>query len=137
MSEDSVDKTKVQQLEARIKELEAKLAETESRKETQLLKQKITQLETTLARYKEELEAAKRQISEIQAPYRDLETKLKEHIGETAEVTLQYGGYRIVITDKYKFPWSSVIELLLENHYEVWMGKDDKHLFICSKPTSD
>lgn len=137
MSEDSLDKTKVQQLEARIKELEAKLAETEAKKETQLLRQKIAQLESIIAKYKEELEAAKRQISEIQAPYRDVETKLKEIVGETAEVSLQYGGYRIVILDKHRFPWSAVVELLLDNHYEAWLGKENKHIFICCKPISD
>ena len=137
MSEGSVDKGRVQQLEKRIKELEAKLAEYESKKETQILKQKISQLESTLVKYKEELEAAKRRISEMQAPYRDVETKLKEIIGDTGEVELQYGGYRIVILDKHRFPWSQVVELVLENHYEMWLGKNDKHLYICCKPVSD
>gem|GEM_PF-1277627 len=137
MSEDSVEKTRVRQLEERVKELEAKLAEAESKKETQLLKQRIAQLESMLSRYKEELETAKRRISEMQAPYRDVETKLKEIIGDSGEVTLQYGGYRIIILDKYRFPWSQVVELVLDNHYEMWLGKDDKHLFICCKPISD
>lgn len=137
LSEDTEGKAKVQQLEARIRELEAKLAEAESKKETQLLKQKITQLESIITKYKEELEAAKRQISEIQAPYRDVEIKLKELIGETGEVTLQYGGYRIVILDKHRFPWGPVADLVLDNHYEVWLGKDEKHLYICCKPISD
>ena len=137
LSEDSVDKTKVQQMEERIKELETKLAEAESKKETQLLKQKISQLESTLSKYREELEAAKRRISEMQAPYRDVETKLREILGDTGEVTLQYGGYRIVILDKHRFPWTQVVELVLDNHYEMWLGKDDKHLYICCKPISD
>jgi BMFP domain-containing protein YqiC len=137
LSEDSVEKTRVRQLEERVKELEAKLAEAESKKETQLLKQRIAQLESMLSRYKEELETAKRRISEMQAPYRDVETKLKEIIGDSGEVTLQYGGYRIIILDKYRFPWSQVVELVLDNHYEMWLGKDDKHLFICCKPISD
>jgi DNA repair exonuclease SbcCD ATPase subunit len=137
LSEDSVEKTRVRQLEERVKELEAKLTEAESKKETQLLKQRIAQLESTLSRYKEELETAKRRISEMQAPYRDVETKLKEIIGDSGEVTLQYGGYRIIILDKYRFPWSQVVELVLDNHYEMWLGKDDKHLFICCKPISD
>jgi septal ring factor EnvC (AmiA/AmiB activator) len=137
LSESSADKSRVQQLEERIKELEAKLAEAESKKETQLLKQKIAQLEAALSRYREELEAAKRRISEMQAPYRDVETKLKEIIGDSGEVTLQYGGYRIIILDKQRFPWSQVVELVLDNNYEMWLGKDDKQLFICCKPVSD
>lgn len=137
LSEDSVEKTRVRQLEERVKELEAKLAEAESKKETQLLKQRIAQLESMLSRYKEELETAKRRISEMQAPYRDVETKLEEIIGDSGEVTLQYGGYRIIILDKYRFPWSQVVELVLDNHYEMWLGKDDKHLFICCKPICD
>lgn len=137
MSESSVDKSRMQQLEERIKELEAKLAESESKKETQLLKQRVAQLESALSKYKEELEAAKRRISEMQAPYRDVETKLKEIIGDAGEVTLQYGGYRIVILDKHRFPWSQVVELVLDNRYEMWLGRDDKHLYICCKPISD
>jgi TolA-binding protein len=137
LSEDSIDKNKVQQLEERIKELEEKLAEAECRKEMQILKQKIAQLEETLSKYKEELETAKRRIAEIQAPYRDVETKLKEIIGDTAEVTLQYGGYRIVILDKHRFPWSQVVELMLDNHFEMWLGKEDKRLYICCKPISE
>ncbi len=137
MSESSLDKSRVQQLEERIKELEARLAEEEPKKETQLLKQKIAQLEAALSKYREELEAAKRKISEMQAPYRDVETKLKELIGDTGEVTLQYGGYRIVILDKHRFPWCQVIELVLDNHFEMWLGKDNKHLYICCKPISE
>ena len=137
LSESSVDKNRVQHLEERIKELEAKLAEAESKKETQLLKQKIAQLEATLSKYREELEVAKRKISEMQAPYRDVETKLKEIIGDTGEVTLQYGGYRILILDKHRFPWSQVVELVLDNHFETWLGKENKHLYMCCKPTSE
>jgi len=137
LSESSLDKSRVQQLEERIKELEARLAEGEPKKETQLLKQKIAQLEAALSKYREELEAAKRKISEMQAPYRDVETKLKELIGDTGEVTLQYGGYRIVISDKHRFPWCQVIELVLDNHFEMWLGKNNKHLYICCKPISE
>ena len=137
LNESSVDESRVQRLEARIKELEAKLAEAESKKETQVLKQRITQLEAILSKYREELEAAKRKICEMEAPYRDVERKLKEMIGDSGEVSLQYGGYRIVILDKHRFPWGQVVELMLDNHFEVWLGKENKHLHICCKPISE
>jgi hypothetical protein len=89
-----------------------------------------------LTEKEEEIEAAKTRIRELEVPLLDLESKLKDIVGEAGKVSPEYGGYEIIVLNPSIFPWYNVLTLLLDNSLEVWVTKKDKHTAILCKPPS-
>ncbi|MGQ9469251.1 MAG: hypothetical protein ACUVTD_05425 [Nitrososphaerales archaeon] len=135
MSKDETSSS-TEDLERRLKELEVKLSESVPKKEAEELKKKISELESYLKKYEEELKATKRIIKDLQSPFRDNVSRLQEVVGEAAKVSLQYGGYEILITDPHHFPWNLTLNTLLDASFEVWVTRKDGQNVIRCKPPS-
>lgn len=129
-------KPTVKDLEARVAELEAKLAKSIPESEAEALKQRVRELESNMTKYKEEMEAAKTRNRELEGPFLDLESKLKDIIGETGKVTPEYGGYEITVLNPTDFPWHNVLSLLLDCSLEVWVARKEERITIFCKPLS-
>ena len=66
----------------------------------------------------------------------DVESKLKEIIGETGSIEPKYGGYEITILNELKFPWSIVFKLLLEHQFEILVDeRKGKIIISCKSPS--
>ncbi|MEM3088819.1 MAG: hypothetical protein QXP20_06875, partial [Candidatus Bathyarchaeia archaeon] len=136
--EETVVKKKltVKDLEARVAELRAKLTKSIPESEAEALKQRIRELEANMTKYKEKMEVTKTRNRELEGALLDLESKLKDIIGEAGKVSPEYGGYEIIVLNPSNFPWCNVLTLLLDNSLEVWVTKKGEHTVILCKPSS-
>ncbi|MEM0445158.1 MAG: hypothetical protein QXO86_07510 [Nitrososphaerota archaeon] len=67
----------------------------------------------------------------------DVLERLRELVGESAEIEEEYGGYAIRIREETLFPWSKVCGLLIGLNHEVWIERRGEHLYVVSKPIAD
>lgn len=67
--------------------------------------------------------------------YTDVESKIREIVGETGSVEPKYGGYDITVLNESMFPWPTVFKLLWEYQFEIWVTeKEDKVVISCKSP---
>ncbi|MEM2955178.1 MAG: hypothetical protein QXM25_00485 [Nitrososphaerales archaeon] len=100
------------------------------------MKKKISELESCLKKYEEELKAAKQIIKDLQSPLRDVVSRIKDIVGEYGKVSLEYGGYEITVLDPHHFPWNLTLNALLDASFEVWITRKDGQNVIKCKPPS-
>ena len=63
------------------------------------------------------------------------EDVLKSIIGNTAELSIHYGGYEIIVKNKNEFRWAEVFECLFDYGYSVYVIKRDNNINIIAKQT--
>ncbi|MBS7645481.1 MAG: Lrp/AsnC ligand binding domain-containing protein [Candidatus Bathyarchaeia archaeon] len=66
--------------------------------------------------------------------YVDVESKIRDVIGETGTVESKYGGYDIAVLDESMFPWPTILKLLLEYQFEIWITQSEGRILISCKP---
>jgi hypothetical protein len=64
----------------------------------------------------------------------DPQDEVTKIVGETGEVTPEYGGYEIKVVKPDVFPWHAALDLLLETGQEVWITKKDGTITINTEP---
>lgn len=67
--------------------------------------------------------------------YTDVESRIREVVGETGTVEPKYGGYDITVLNESMFPWPTVFKLLWEYQFEIWVTeKEDRITISCKSP---
>lgn len=66
----------------------------------------------------------------------DVYSKLIKIVGDAGKVTPEYGGYRILVLNPYKFNWSNVIGFLLGKSLEIRICRrdNDQIVILCKQP---
>jgi len=106
--------------------------------ELQSLRERVKELEASLAEHKERIEELVRVrtalMEELKGPVEDLFSRLKEIVGEKGNVAKAYGGYHIVVLDPPTFPWFEVFILLTNLGFSVWLSKEEERYIIKASP---
>ncbi|MEM3561709.1 MAG: Lrp/AsnC ligand binding domain-containing protein [Candidatus Freyarchaeota archaeon] len=74
----------------------------------------------------------------VQAPpphiFGDIESRIRQVVGETGVVNPKYGGYEIQVINETMFPWLATFKTLLEYPHEIWISQKDNRIVITTKP---
>lgn len=74
----------------------------------------------------------------VQAPpphvFGDIESRIRQVVGETGIVNPKYGGYEIQVINETMFPWLATFKTLLEYPHEIWISRKDNRIVITTKP---
>ncbi|MEM2904187.1 MAG: hypothetical protein QW587_00415 [Candidatus Bathyarchaeia archaeon] len=109
--------------------------------ELEALRERVRELEASLAEHKARLEAyeklRKARVEELTAPVPDLDSRLVEIVGESGRVSSEYGGYEIEVLDTVAFPWSDVATILYSQGFDVWLSKKGDKPTLHGKPREE
>jgi len=64
------------------------------------------------------------------------EQSLKRIVGAFGKVTLDYGGFKIVVNDHKKFNWVDAFEWFFKFGYQVYVEKKEDNICIVAEPVS-
>jgi len=107
--------------------------------ELQALRDRVKELEASLAEHKARIEELVRvrtaMLEELKGPVEDLHSKLQELVGEKGEVSPVYGGYHITVLEPLTFPWGEVMMLLTNLGFDTWISKADERYVVKCKRT--
>ncbi len=105
--------------------------------ELQLLRDRMKELEASIAEHKARIEELVRVrtalMEELTGPVEDLPSKLEEIVGEKGKVSSVYGGYHITVLEPLTFPWGEVMMLLTNLGFDTWISKTDERYVIKCK----
>ena len=64
------------------------------------------------------------------------EQSLSKLVKSAGQVSLDYGGFKIIVKDPKKFNWSDVFEWFFKFGYQVYVQKKEEEICIVAEPVS-